>query len=347
MPNPRSASLTALDESFAHQLVAPRSTTQHMHPRWAERTYFLLHVADDLTINAGRQLYRHAGHWNTFASGATPTVGIATRDRVPFGPDDDPDRAVVGPLRIEVVRPLEELRLILDDPASALAYDLRFEGRFPPVAHDPTLVEHDGEVVTDTMSFFQSGRFSGTVALDGREWRVDGRSGFRDRSWGVRKHDGSPGRGLVLFIAAEFEDEAVYLLLLETASGRRAFTAGWALDETGIADTVASAEHDLDFAPFSLDRGHVDLTMGSGRRRRLEFTTQTRLFLSGVGYSSDPAAKEPGVDRFELSDPATHARLEGQTDHGSTFRLDGMAGHGYVEVGRGTHARYRPQPRSE
>jgi hypothetical protein len=64
--------LTPLDESFGHQLVAPRAVTQHLDPRWAERAYFLLHVDDELTINAGRQLYRHAGHWTVFAAAATP-----------------------------------------------------------------------------------------------------------------------------------------------------------------------------------------------------------------------------------------------------------------------------------
>lgn len=335
--------LTGLDESFAHQLVAPRATTAHDHPRWAERTYYLLHVDDGLTINAGRQLYRHAGHWNVFAAAATPTEELATRRRADFSPEDDPDMPTVGPLRLEVVRPLEELRLIFEDAASPLAYDLTFEARFPPVAHEPTVIESRGEVVTDTMSFFQSGLFSGTVALDGREWRVDRRAGFRDRSWGVRKHDGSPRRGLVIFVAAEFEDEGLYVLLFETASGRRVYTSGWAMDEGGLADTVVGAEHDLTFGEAWVERGSLDLEMRSGARRHLEFTAQTRVYLSGVGYSPDSGRKAPGTDRFDLTDPAVARALEGQTDHGSTFSLDGRPGHGYVEVGRGTHARYRPE----
>lgn len=335
--------LTALDESFAHQLVAPRSTTAHTHPRWAERTYYLLHVDDGLTINAGRQLYAYAGHWNVFASAATPTDEVAIRSRWPFAVGDDPDAPAVGPLRVEVVRPLEAIRLVLDGEDSPLRYDLTFEGRFPPVAHEPTRIEHAGEVVTDTMSFFQSGAFTGTVALDGREWNVERRAGFRDRSWGVRKHDGAPRRGLVLFVAAEFDDEALYVLLFETASGRRVYTAGWSMDATGVADLVVDGEHDLRFGPAWLDGGSLDLEMASGARRRLEFETHTRLFLSGVGYSPDPARKEPGTDRFDLTDLAVAQALEGQTDHGSVFRVDGKSGYGYAEVGRGTHPRYRPE----
>jgi hypothetical protein len=316
--------------------------TEPYHPRWAERTYYLLHVADGLTINAGRQLYRHAGHWATFVAASTPTLQVARRERVRFAEESDPDSSQVGRLRIEVVEPLRTIRLVVDDEAARLRYDLTYEARFAPVAHEPTRVEKDGQLVTNTMSFFQSGLFSGTVALDGREWNVEHRAGFRDRSWGLRAHDGAPGRGLAVFAAAEFADCALYVMFYETASGRRPYIGGWLMTEEGVADTVVAADDELRFAESWLEGGVLTLTMASGAKRRLEFMTQTRLFLPAVGYSSDPAKKDPGVDRFDLTQAATCRALEGQTDHGSRFTLDGEAGHGYVEVGRGTHVRYRP-----
>jgi hypothetical protein len=335
--------LTPLDESFGHQLVAPRAITQHDDPRWAERAYYLLHVDDDLTINAGRQLYRHAGHWTVFAAAATGEREVCLRTMPAFASNDDPDPTTVGSITLAVERPLQRIRLSLQEPEFPLSYDLVFEARFPPVAHDPTLVERDGEVMTHSMSFFQSGSFSGTVVLDGVEHRVTDRAGFRDRSWGVRKHDGAPGRGLVVFAAAEFEDESLYVLLHETASGRRVYTGGWGMTHDRTVDTVAEAEHHLEFADAWLERGRLELTMRSGRMRTLEFETQTRLFLSGVGYSPHPDAKLPGRDDFDLTDQAVTRQLEGQTDHGSRFREGARIGHGYVEVGRGVHPRYRPE----
>lgn len=336
--------LSVRDESFGHQLVAPRAQTQHDDPRWAERTYYLLHVDDGLTINAGRQLYPNAGLWRVFAGAATPDAEHCLRREPPYAVGDDPDAAAIGPLRVEVVRPMEAIRLVLDEPGFPLAYDLTFEARFPAVAHEPTLVERDGEVMTHSMSFFQSGVFDGTVVVDGVERRIADRAGFRDRSWGMRKHDGAPRRGLVAFCAAEFAERSFYLLVHETASGRRAYTGGWMLTPDGVIDSVVEAEHDLEFGEHWLDHGATEVTMASGATHRLEFETQTRLFLSGVGYSPDPEAKKAGEDRFDLTDLAVTERLEGQTDHGSAFRLDGEPGHGYVEIGRGTHVRYRPEP---
>jgi hypothetical protein len=337
--------LSALDESYGHQLAAPRSVTQHMDPRWAERAYYLLHVDAGLTLNAGRQLYPHAGAWSVFSGAATPEVQDCLRETPAYALGDDPDAARVGAVRIEVSRPLQTIRLVLEESSFPLAYDLTFEARLPPVGGAPTLIERDGEVITNSMSFFQSGLFSGTVVHDGVEHRVERRGGFRDRSWGLRKHDGAPRRGLVVFVGAEFEDQALYVFLLETAKGRRAHTDGWLMRDGRVQDTVAEIEHDLRFGEAWLDGGELGLTMHSGAKHTLAFTTETRLFLSGVGYSPDPAMKLPGTDRFDLTDPAVVRSLEGQTDHGSAFVLDGEThGHGYAEVGRGVHARYRPDP---
>lgn len=337
----RALELTLLDESFAHQLVAPRSRTQYETPRWAERAYYLLHVDQGLTLNAGRQLYAHAGRWWVFAAAATGSVQHNLRVELPFVPGEDPDAAQVGPLRIEVIEPLSVVRLVLEEPGFPLSYDLTFRARFPAHAHEPTLIERDGEVVTHSMSFFQSGLFNGTVKLDGREWQIADRAGFRDRSWGFRKHDGSPGRGLVVFVSCETDEEVVHLLLLETASGRRAYTAGWITSSAGI-QTLAAADHDLEFADGLLTGGRFVLETADGSERVLSCEVENRLYLSGVGYSADPTAREPGTSSFELLDRQTVSRIDGQNDNGASFTLDGEPGYGYVETGLGTHARYRP-----
>jgi hypothetical protein len=334
--------LSGLDESFGHQLVAPRTQTQHLTERWAERTYYLLHVDHDLTLNAGRQLYPQAGRWATFAAAATPARQYCVRARDPYVPGSDPDRVQVGPLRLEVVEPLRQVRLRLDDPAFALAYDLTFTARFPPVAHEPTLVEREGNVLTHTVSFFQSGSFSGVVAVNGAERSIVDRAGFRDRSWGFRKHDGSPRRGLVVFAACETAEHAFYVLLHETASARRMYTGGWLLGADGVLDTVRSAEHQLEFVDNLLVSGRLELAMESGDQRLLDFEVENRLYLSGVGYSPEPARQAPGRDEFDLADRRVVELIDGQNDNGCRFQLDGEPGYGYVETGLGVHSRYRP-----
>src|SRR4051794_32225244 len=261
--------LTAADELYSHQLVAPRAATLHEHPAWAERCYHLLFAGDDLILNAGRATYAHDGRRTAFGGAVAGGTLHALRAREPFGLGDDPDRPDVGPVRIEVLEPLERVRLALDDPGGPLAFDLVYEARFAPVATERNLIELKGEVVTDYMNFFQSGSYSGTVVVDGHEIAVRDRAGFRDRGWGLRKHEGSPRRGLVVFIGAELPDASLYALLYETAPGRRVFTNGGLMAADGVADRVVDAEHALDFDGVLLGGGRATLDFASGTRREL------------------------------------------------------------------------------
>ncbi len=334
--------LSAQDESFRHQLVAPAGITKHTDPAWAERCYHLLFVDEELMLDVGRSVNPHAGRRKAFAGISTGAEEHYLRVAEEVAAGDDPDRPDTGALRIEVVKPLEEIRLVLDEPGFPVSFDLSYRARFAPVATEPNRIELRGEVVTDYMNFFQSGRYSGTVVIDGRERTLSDRLGFRDRGWGLRKHEGAPRRGLVLACFCELPDEALYLLLYEAASGRRVFTNGWLIGEEGVRDTVATAEHHLQLDGTLLRSGRIEVELRAGGTRTLEIEARNRLFLSAVGYSADPAAAAPGRGRHDLTDPAVVAELDGQVDHGCNFRLDGVKGHGYVETGVGVHARYRP-----
>ena len=334
--------LTPRDESYTHQLVAPAARTVHAEPEWAERCYHLLHLGGPEILHAGRAVYPNAGRRTGFAGITTGAVQGALRVEAPLAEGDDPNLPTVGGLRIEAVRPLESVRLILDEPEGPLAFDLTYEARFPPVATAPNRIERDGVVVTDYMNFFQSGLYSGTVAFDGTDREVRERAGFRDRGWGLRKHEGPPGRGLVLACFCELEDAALYLILYESASGRRAFTNGWWIDAAGVEEIV-DVEHDLAWNGTLLASGSLDLRTAGGASRRLGFTVAGCLFLVTAGYSSDPERSRPGAERHDVTDPAVVAALDGQNDSGCEFELDdGRRGHGYVETGLGVHARYRP-----
>lgn len=264
------------------------------------------------------------------------------RAREPFAAGDDPDRPDVGPVRIEAVRPLEEVRLVLDDEGLGLAFDVTWQARFPPVATDRNLIERHGEVVTDYMNFFQSGRYSGVVRVDGEERRLDGRAGFRDRGWGLRKHEGAARRGMHVFCACELADEALYVLLYETASARRVFTNGWLLDDAGLSDTVVAVEHDLRLEGRRLLDGGLSVHLASGATRELRFEAEGRLWMETLGYTAVPGRADPGAERWDVTDPAVQADLDGLFDNPCAFVVDGVAGHGFVEVGLGDHARYRP-----
>ena len=249
------APLTAADDSYTHQVVAPAAVSAYADPAWAERCWHVVYLGEGWMAGIGRAVWQHGGRRTARAGVNTGPLQLSRRVEEPFALGDDPNRGDVGPIRVETIEPLREFRLVLDEPGLDFGFDLTYRARTVAAPSDRNLIERDGEVLTDYMNFFQSGLYSGVVFADGEERRVADRAGFRDRGWGLRKHEGAARRGLHVACMCEFPDEALYILLYETGSGRRAFTNGWALGADGVRDHVVEVEHDLSFDGTLHDRG--------------------------------------------------------------------------------------------
>jgi hypothetical protein len=92
----------------------------------------------------------------------------------------------VGPIRIEVIEPLQTLKVTLAS-TDGLAAEILFEGRAFPI-EEPRFVRRNGpRTFMDYTRLTQNGRYSGWIEIDGkREALAAGAVGTRDRSWGVR-----------------------------------------------------------------------------------------------------------------------------------------------------------------
>jgi hypothetical protein len=91
----------------------------------------------------------------------------------------------VGPLRVDIVQPMSEWRIRLDDNEYGLSCDLTFRARAEAFEFDPVFVRRNNVVEWHQMHLIQSGTFTGWLQIG--EHRVEGVfGGSRDRSWGVR-----------------------------------------------------------------------------------------------------------------------------------------------------------------
>lgn len=333
-----------LDESFTHQAVAPKRFAVTDDPRWAERAYHVVSLPGGGILNAGRQLYPNAGRRVGFVScrvGSSLHALVATEG---YRYGDDPDQPGVGAVCVDVLEPMKAVRIRSVDERAALAVDLTYEARFPAVATDVNRIVRHGELVTEYMNFFQPGRYTGSVRAGGEEIVLDGRLGFRDRGWGVRKHEGAPARGLVFMAGCELESWSLYLFAYENARGERMFTNGWLIDERGCFDMVKRVDHDLRFDDVLFRSGVWDVRTEHGRCLRVEARTAGALYLSAVGYRREGHEGLDGYRHYDLADAEADRGLRGQTDYAADFVVGGERGYGYCEVGLGVHARYRPEP---
>lgn len=332
-----------LDESFTHQAVAPKRFPVTDDPRWAERSYYVVSLPGGGIMNAGRQLYANAGQRVGFLAcrmGSSLHAFVATEE---YRYGDDPDQPCVGAVCVTVLEPMKAVRIRSLDERAPLAVDLTYEARFPAVATDVNRIVRHGEVVTEYLNFFQPGRYTGSLRMGTEEITLNGRLGFRDRGWGVRKHEGAPARGLVFMVGCELESSSLYLFVYENARGERMFTNGWLIDERGCFDVVERVDHDLLFADGLFRSGTWRVRTERGRSLRVEGRTAGALYLSAVGYRREGHRGLDGHRHYDLADAEVDRELRGQTDYATDFVVDGERGYGYCEVGLGVHSRYRPE----
>lgn len=92
----------------------------------------------------------------------------------------------VGPIAIEVIEPLNRLKVTIDE-TDGISGEFTFNGRAFPL-EEPRFTHRIGpRAFMDYTRMTQNGSYEGWIELDGnREDIVKGTMGTRDRSWGVR-----------------------------------------------------------------------------------------------------------------------------------------------------------------
>ena len=94
----------------------------------------------------------------------------------------------VGSFEIEIIRPLEELRIIIDDKDKEILADLIFTYRFEPMEEPKMTLKNGSRIYMDSTRMTQHGAWKGKI--DFKDSSIDlsegNYKGTRDRSWGVR-----------------------------------------------------------------------------------------------------------------------------------------------------------------
>ena len=136
---------------------------------------------------------------------------------------------VVGPIRIEVIEPLQTLKVTLQK-AEGLACELTFTGRAFPI-EEPRFTRRNGpRMFMDYTRLTQNVRVSGWIEVDGvRRDCGAGWTGTRDRSWGIRPvgapdTQATPGAGLAGFFwqwtPLNFADTSVFFHVNADTEGK-------------------------------------------------------------------------------------------------------------------------------
>ena len=232
--------LGPMDEFPVHQVPQPIAWPGSSDRNFYDRSYFNCHDrSGDIFLITGIGYYPNLGVKDAY-------VLVARREGGRYGGSGNTQTAVhlsdaidqdrlnqhVGAYRVEVVEPLQTVRIVMDE-TEGIAVDLTWEGLFPVVQEQPHIMRQGNRVTLDAQRFAQLGSWAGRIAIDGEEITVDPSVwiGCRDRSWGIRPIGEAepPGRpadppfeGMWwLYVPMAFDDFGIVIIIQEAPDGFR------------------------------------------------------------------------------------------------------------------------------
>jgi hypothetical protein len=228
----------------------------------------------------------------------------------------------VGPIEIEVIEPLEVLRLLVDSAEYGIKADLRFNARVGAI-EEPRFTRRAGAMMSmDSTRMTQNGTYQGWLELDGKRFDAAQMLGTRDRSWGIRPVGmGDPQQNPYadaaqfywLWAPFNFDDCATFYHLNDDAEGKPWNTSGVIAMLGDEAQVMTQVRSELTFIPGSRHAAtaRIELTDDAGAISTLNFEPQWHFYMKGLGYGHPEWGHglyhgdlEVGFDSFALADMA-------------------------------------------
>jgi hypothetical protein len=336
---------TDIRQDFHDHLVAPDVTG--VPDRFFDRFMFNAHPADATapSIVMGLGIYPPKNVVDGFVVVVTGTEQRNLRFSTELSATDGTS---AGPMSWQTVEPNKTWAVQLGPNESGVELDLVWHARTPAWSGEVG-VAAEGEVTATFDHLFQSGRYEGTVTIDGETFDATGWYGQRDRSRGVRTMKG--GQGLHIWYQAQFPDRSVGFLLVENRQGGRLLLEGAVMHEDGTLDDITDVAHDLSFDDqLDLRSGTVRVRTASGQTYDIAADASAGGgYMAGGGYG-DHHGKQLGRDHVEydvypLDGSVTPKTLDSAlTDRLASFDWEGTAGVGIFEFAHTRSASYVYKP---
>jgi hypothetical protein len=181
----------------------------------------------------------------------------------------------VGPLRIEIVRPMRLVRVRLEKNSSGIECDLTFRARTAPTQEPKNVMHDDLRLIMESCRFAQFGAWEGFFEAAGARTAVAAARtlGARDRSWGVRPvgepEMGAPGLlttdpGVYwVWAPIDFGDVCTQFRSFEDREG----------NATELSAAIVPAYASIDEIPAGGEPGHQEMATA---KHRIEWEKGTR-----------------------------------------------------------------------
>ncbi|HEU5265406.1 MAG TPA: hypothetical protein VFU35_01855 [Jatrophihabitans sp.] len=288
--------LIGLDEHPYHQITASFAGVAGSDPQWNDGHYVCAaDQAGNVSLTSNLRLYSNNDVLDGFVcirhQGRQHNIRLSRRLRPNL------DELAVGPLRIELVAPMRELRLVLDDNEFDIALDLTCRGSTVPYEDPAEVTRVDGRLVSERITYELAGKCAGWVRVGDARYELDYSSAsfFRNHSWGYQAGRGGPRLyaapgaakrrlpGVRQWVLFDMPEHSGFYFV--DPSGRSASGKGAIM----LADRVVpvtDVEHELEFYEGNrrLRSGRFQLTAADGVVREYAVADLGWVYCQGGGY---------------------------------------------------------------
>ena len=222
----------------------------------------------------------------------------------------------VGALQVEVLEPLQKLKVKVDDKKTDLFVELIFEGRFEAMQEPKMVMSNGPRLVMDSTRLTQQGNWSGKIQLGEEEIKVEKENffGTRDRSWGIRPvgaPDSQPMTPFVkpqfywLWCPANFNEFSTHMYFVDDEKGGlvngHSVIQGKGFSETEV---LKNLRKNVSYTPGSrrVSKAEFRSERIDGKEVRILIEPKYNVFMCGLGYMH----QEWGHGQFKGEEASTY-----------------------------------------
>jgi hypothetical protein len=361
--------ITNFDDYCIHQTAAPVAQPAQSDRNFYDRYWFNGMDAEGTYIfEVGFGLYPNRrimdGHFSVAIGGKQYAFHGSRRAPKERG------ETRVGPLQVEVVEPMRQLRVVLAANEHNIECDLLFTAASVPHEEPANVMFDDGHLIMHNSRFTQMGYWQGYFAVDGERYEVNRALGTRDKSWGVRPV-GEPQGGAPGLLSGDpgvywcwnpinFGDVCTQMGTFEDRDGKPTQVSADLLplydnpddiprgEDPGLVEMV-EVSHSIEWVRGTRWPAAAELHMVDKQGNNYDVTMQTilRFQVLGIGYNHPEwghamwkGELETGRDEWDLDslDPLAYEHLH--VHHVVRARMGEREGIGTLEnIVIGRHAR--------
>jgi hypothetical protein len=287
--------LTSYDDFPIHQGSMPIAHTASSDINHYDRYFFNGCTADGaLCFAAAMGLYpnRHVvdAAFSVVRNGQQLSVFASQR-----APLDRARATHVGPVEVQVLTPLHELRITVEAPEHGLRAVLTFTSRSAAIEEPHFFQRAGARVFFDYTRLTQFGAWSGWIECDGERIDLeDGVLGARDRSWGVRPvgepaPNGAPVQApqfFWLWAPVNFPSLSTHFDVNEHGDGRRWHEVGCIVPVGAAPDMMRTTDWRIGWRPGTrwADWFEYDLVAWDGAVHTVRLEPKYEFMMRGLGY---------------------------------------------------------------